>query len=162
MLYMSTGQIMVSAIDITEAKQEAAEGLSRTKLTQIIITRHDLSTGKASMIGKNEIRYDGKLYDIATQTKEGSNIILGVKWDEKEEGLIGELTEHIENLFDNLPTNSKAPKHLLKSFEKDYFSTGKTRLSFVSENKMIRANSTNALTPCSAASIEIHSPPPQV
>jgi hypothetical protein len=161
MLYMSTGQVMVSAIDIAEAQQEAVARISSSKLTQVIITANDLSTGKAVMIGKHEISYDGKLYDIASQTKEGNNTVLMVKWDEKEEGLISELAEHIENLFDNLPVNGKSTKHLLKNIDKDYFLSHRTTMSFLNESKTIEANSASAFAPYSSVSIEIHSPPPQ-
>jgi hypothetical protein len=84
-----------------------------------------------------------------------------VKWDEKEEGLISELAEHIENLFDNLPVNGKSTKHLLKNIDKDYFFSHKTTMSFLNESKTIEANSTSAFAPYSSVSIEIHSPPPQ-
>lgn len=160
MLYMGTGQMMVSAIDIDEVRQEASNISLSDKLNELVVSPADLTSGKAVWVGENEIRYDGRLYDVAGRSVSADKTILKVKWDGKEESLISELGEHIENMLDNLPVHNKSTKHVIKSFGKDYFSYSYTFVSMIHSD--YRASIAMSNSPMhTSASIEIHSPPPQ-
>ncbi len=120
MLYLNVGQVGGLYMSINEAKNEAAEKLNDGHLATLTISDAEFKSGKAVYLNSKEIRYNGKLYDIACTTKEGSNVILKVQHDEKEEGLLSMLQETIEHWGENTGNTPKHPslKHsiVIKDF----------------------------------------------
>jgi hypothetical protein len=109
MLYINIGQMGGLYIGISDAKVEAAGRLGSERLSILTISGADLSSGRASFNAKNELIYNGKLYDIASRINEGGNITLKVLHDEKEEGLLSDLKEVVEGWFSGSQRDTKQP-----------------------------------------------------
>jgi hypothetical protein len=109
MLYMSVGQVGGVYAEISVAKTEAAARIINERLSTLTISKADLASGKAHYNGKSEIVYNGNLYDIASSIQQGDKTIIKVLRDEKEEGLLSDLKEIIEE-WANIPqSNGKQP-----------------------------------------------------
>ena len=109
MLYGSIGQVGGVYVSINNAKDQAVTRLHEEKLSTLTISGSDLSSGRAHFTAKNEILYNGKLYDIASQTKEGGNITLQVLRDEKEESLLSDLKDIVDGWINGTQKDSKHP-----------------------------------------------------
>jgi hypothetical protein len=130
-LYINIGDLARISIGLANAKMDAKEKLNVSgNLQQLVITLKDIASGKAIFTEKNEVRYHGHLYDIANQKQDGDNVYLQVVQDEKEEGLLSDLKEHVESWF-NSPQKNTDKKPTLKHTDllKDFIPSSKMALS---------------------------------
>ena len=141
MLYVNIGQVGGAYVGINKAKTEASGRLHTERLSTLTISSSDISSGRASFNAKNEITYNGKLYDIATQTKQGDNIILKVLRDEKEEGLLSDLKDMVDGWFNGPQKDSKQPSFKQVVIIKDYIPAHKLNFSFNSIMKELPSSS---------------------
>ena len=120
MLYLNVGQVSGLYVSINEAKNEASSKLNDKDLPTLTIANTEFTSGRAVYLNSKEIRYNGSLYDIASSTNDGANVIFKVLHDEKEEGLLSRLKETVERWGDNAGSNGKHPisKHsfVIKDF----------------------------------------------
>ena len=109
MLYSTIGQMGGVYVGINDAKKEAETSLHTEKLSTLIISASDLASGRAQFTAKNEVMYNGRLYDIASKIKKGDNITLTVLHDEKEEGLLADLKDIVDGWINGTRKDSKHP-----------------------------------------------------
>ena len=109
LFYMNIGQLGTIYINIGEARSEASEKVRAGSHSQTLqFSLKDISEGKAAFINSGEIRYEGRLYDIASTQKAGGTYLLKVVSDDKESGLISQMKEAIDGLFaDHKSASSK-------------------------------------------------------
>jgi len=107
MLYVNIGQVGGVCINIGQAKQEASENINSRELSVLIVTEADLSSGRAAFTDKNEILFNGDLYDIASRINQGDKLILKVLHDKNEEGLLSDLKEMIDAWANNPQKSGK-------------------------------------------------------
>ena len=112
-------------MSISNSKEQAVARLHEEKLSTLIISGSDLSSGRAHFTAQNEIQFNGKLYDIASQTKEGGNITLKVLRDEKEEGLLSQLKDIVDGWINGIPKDSKHPSLKQLVIIKDFMPVSK-------------------------------------
>ena len=142
---------------INDAKKAAKESLHLEKLSTLTISVSDLSSGIISFTAPNEILYNGRLYDVASQTKEGGNITLKVLHDEKEEGLLSELSEIMEDWL--IPTSNNNKNTYSKQIaETDFVPASKFTFHFYTQISEITSISTTHFTQSPLISV-LKSPP---
>jgi hypothetical protein len=130
MLYINIGQVGGVLADISEAKSEAAQRINKSRLSVLEITPSDLASGRASFEGRSEILYSGHLYDIASQTRRGDNIVLKVLRDEKEEGLLSSIKEIVDGWISNPQRSNKQPSLKQLVIIKDFIPACKFSLKY--------------------------------
>lgn len=158
MLYISVGQMGGVYIGINEAQKEARNA-SKEYLSTLTITAADLSSGRASFTGKNEILYNGNLYDIAKMNRQADKWILKVFHDEKEEGLLANLKDIVES-WTNVPMhNGKHPAAKQMVIIKDYIPAAK--ISFCFNPILQQVFSVNYSHPSEAPLLSVLKSPPQ-
>lgn len=122
LLYINIGNMARLSVGVAAAKHEAQEKLANdaSHLT-LTITQQQIDLGEAAFINNHELKWKGERYDIASLLHSGNTYTLKVVHDEKEEGLLSELREEVEQWFNT--TTDKAPskptvKHqdILKDF----------------------------------------------
>lgn len=159
MLYVNIGQVGGVYVGINEAKTEAVARLTTERLSSITITDADLSSSRASFTGKNEVIYNGNLYDIASQNRQGDNIILHVLRDNKEEGLMSNLKEVIDGWVANPQKDTKHPSLKQLVILKDYIPAHKFNFSFNSTIKELPSG--NYSYPLEAPLLSVLKSPPK-
>jgi hypothetical protein len=159
MLYVNIGQLGNFYVGIHEAKEEAVGRLNVERLSTLTITKADISSGRASFVGKNELQYNGNLYDIASQSRQGDHIILHVLRDNKEEGLMSNLKEVIDGWVANPQKDTKHPSLKQLVILKDYIPAHKFNFSFNSTIKELPSG--NYSYPLEAPLLSVLKSPPK-
>ena len=162
MLYMSAWQPVSSVIGLQQARNEATANLSSSSgFTQLTVTAADIASGKAVMISSHEVMYDGALYDIASRTESGGKNILKVNRDEKEESMLHELKDRVENWL-SLPhgAGGKGPLTKQSTVIKDYFPAD--RFTFYFSETIGLYSFAMSHQPASSPAIAVPYSPPRV
>ena len=159
LVYINLGDLARIEMGLADAKMEATKTIGGKHLTTLNISPNDFANGDAAYVGASEIRYLGHLYDIATREKIGNVLHLTVAADEKEDGLLGELKEHVEQLM-NTPAKSTNNKPSLKHADllKDFIPANKLALSFESYSVILH---THLAVPTLSLVMPVAGNPPQ-
>jgi hypothetical protein len=91
------------------------------KLERLVISDKEMNSREVFKFkdDKKEFVYNGKLYDIVKETKDGTNTIFYCINDKNEEQLLAGLCEHFKNNFDqNGPAKDKS-RQLIKNIIKE-------------------------------------------
>ena len=141
MLYTSIGQMGEVYVGINDAKEQAFLRLKAEKLSTLTISGSDLASGRVTFTAKNEVLFNGKLYDIASRTNEGGNITLKVIRDEKEEGLLSDMKDIVDGWINGTQKDSKHP--LLKQLViiKDFMPASKFIFNYTTIMKELPSGS---------------------
>ena len=158
MLYISFGQVAGLFAGIYEAKEQAS-GKGETETSTLIIPVVEIASGKVAITGKKEVLYNGKLYDIFSQEKQGDKIIFKVYHDEKEEGLLSSLKEVVESWMHVPSKNTKHNSAKSLTQMQDYIPTGNLYLSF--SDQMNRLLPLSGNTPALAVHMAVLKSPPK-
>jgi len=146
LLYINVGDLARISVGLIGAKLEASEKLKVAgNLQQLTISLKEISSGDAFVMGKNEMRYHGKLYDIASRAQDDQNLYLQVISDETEEGLLSDLKEHVDQWF-NLPQKNTGKKNTIKRSDllKDFIPSENLALLVTMPSVNLYSTSTNA------------------
>jgi len=104
-----------------EMKALIKKNLPLKDLEKLVITENEMNSPDIFKYkdDNNEILYNGKLYDIFSETKDGSNTVFYCINDKNEEKLFAGLNEHIKNNYDqNGPSKNKSLQ-LIKNIIKE-------------------------------------------
>ena len=109
MFYMSTGQYVGLSMSVAEAEKESQQFTSDSPgATSITFSSSDIAHGRVVLINGHELRYEGHLYDIISQSKRGNMFSARVSHDEKEETIISQLGELVQTWFTDPAKNRPA------------------------------------------------------
>lgn len=94
-----------------EMKALIKKNIPKTDLEKLVISENEMNSPDIFNFkdDNKEFIYNGKLYDIISETKDGSNTIFYCINDKNEEKLFAGLHEHIRNNYDqNVPSKSRS------------------------------------------------------
>jgi hypothetical protein len=129
LIFQSGGLFIVFKLQQYSAKAIMFAEMSREETTflQMTLSRSDYVK---SLVEKNEIFYQGKMYDIKSKTFSGDSVIMMVIHDEKE----GKIFKKVKKLLTH--GSKKTPDTLLNLLSLHYFHP------FLLDSKMIFTSST--------------------
>jgi len=140
-----------------EIKAQIREGIAEDELHQIILPANPEVNTDFSLDDEQEIKYNGKMYDIVKQIVKGDSIYFYCILDEEETELFEDLDEDVEKEIasasnkDKLKTLKNFIKDYLLQLKEDSFCISPLTLSF-SLRKI----------PLESAVLHLFSPPPEI
>ena len=158
LLYVNVGEIARISMGLADAKRVASQNHQAT--LQLTISSKDIRSGAAYFPEKNELRYHGRLYDISARQQKGDNLYLQVIPDEKEEGLLSELKDQVDQWL-NAPQKAADGKTQVKHFDllKDFVISEKLTVLIMDPSVCLYPATASPLTP---PSIPVAKTPPKL